>query len=259
MLYLTNRAARYVIRQLIIPGVDWMNQKRSPRCRYGFYKVHHYVYGSCTELHTDHCALITSLENEDPRGRIARWNSALQAYDYTIRHIKSLDNGLTGALSRDFLDEEGDVREINIITRSQGPPKRTIRRLGKLDVLSCDSDEFDYSDNDSLSDENLNILDDDNQSQNENFESIVDMPQTQQIPNSSTLPTKETHLRHQNLDEKSNIIISTIQDVSPISSQDSDIFTRPMNSRDNQLSNDISFNVIEQLEHEVMTSSNSIG
>ncbi|OMJ10286.1 Transposon Tf2-6 polyprotein [Smittium culicis] len=48
-------------------------------------------------------------------------------------------------------------------------------------------------------------------------------------------------------------------DVTPISSQDSDILTRPMNSRDSQLSNDISCNSIGQVEHEIMTSSNSIG
>ncbi|OLY78294.1 hypothetical protein AYI68_g7665 [Smittium mucronatum] len=48
-------------------------------------------------------------------------------------------------------------------------------------------------------------------------------------------------------------------DVTPISSQDSDILTRPMISRDSQLSNDTSCNAIGQVEHEVMTSRDSIG
>ncbi|OMJ12560.1 Transposon Tf2-6 polyprotein, partial [Smittium culicis] len=106
---------------------------------YGFNKFHHYVHGSCTELHTDHRALITALKNEDPRGRIARWNSALQAYDFEIKHVKGLDNGLTDALSRDFDDENINSKLLMPITRSQGPPTRTIRRPGKLDILADDS------------------------------------------------------------------------------------------------------------------------
>ncbi|OLY78426.1 Retrovirus-related Pol polyprotein from transposon 17.6 [Smittium mucronatum] len=151
----TVRPIAYASRKLIAAEIDYCtSDKEALAVVYGFDKFHHYVHFSCTELHTDHRALITALKSEDPRGRIARHNSALHAYEYTVKHIKSIDNGLTNALPRDFIDDEGDVREMNIITRIQGSPKRTIRKMGKLDVLASDTGEFDYSDNDSLSDEN---------------------------------------------------------------------------------------------------------
>ncbi|OMJ22529.1 Transposon Tf2-6 polyprotein, partial [Smittium culicis] len=134
------RPIAYAIRKLLPAERNYCaSDKEALAVVYGFNKFHHYVHGSCTELHTDHRALITALKNEDPRGRIARWNSALQAYDFEIKHVKGLDNGLTDALSRDFDDENINSKLLLPITRSQGPPTKTIRRPGKLDILAEDS------------------------------------------------------------------------------------------------------------------------
>ncbi|OMJ11692.1 Transposon Tf2-6 polyprotein [Smittium culicis] len=113
-------------------------------------------------LHTDHRALITVLKNEDPRGRIDRWNSALQAYDFQIRYVKGLDNGLTNALSRDFIDDNDMIgSQFMAITRSQGPPTRTIRRPRKLDILTDvlsdkTNDDFECENSEYTSEDNYN-------------------------------------------------------------------------------------------------------
>ncbi|OMJ13635.1 Transposon Tf2-6 polyprotein [Smittium culicis] len=141
------RPIAYASRKLIAAERNYCtSDKEALAVVYGFDKFHHYVHGTCTELHTDHRALISALNNPDPRGRIARWNSALQAYDYTIKHIKGLENGLTDALSRDFKDDNSETLKISAAqTRSQGPPKRTIRRFGQLDVLADSSSDDDIN------------------------------------------------------------------------------------------------------------------
>ncbi|OLY78292.1 Retrovirus-related Pol polyprotein from transposon 297 [Smittium mucronatum] len=73
---------------------------------YGFRKFHNYFYETCTELHTDHRALITSLKNQDTRDRISRLKSELQTYNFEIKHLKGFVNELTDALSREFAGEK---------------------------------------------------------------------------------------------------------------------------------------------------------
>ncbi|OLY78190.1 hypothetical protein AYI68_g7765 [Smittium mucronatum] len=73
--------------------------------------------------------------------RIARCNSAIQAYDYTIKRIKVLENGLTRALSRDFKDYLISHKLNAAQARSQGPSRKNIRQFGKLDLLADDSSE----------------------------------------------------------------------------------------------------------------------
>ncbi|OMJ28969.1 Transposon Tf2-6 polyprotein [Smittium culicis] len=207
----TVRPIAYASRKLLPAEANYCtSDKEALAVVYGFDKFHHYVHGTCTELHTDHRALITALKNEDPRGRIARWNSALQAYDYTVKHVRGLDNGLTDALSRDF-PEANDIKKMGIITRSQGPPKRTIRRSGKLDVLASDSDESESSDNCS-SDEGVNndIANSSNQIEEDPHSDI----ENSQISNKSenlALPSIETITKHQQIDSKSKAIIRILE------------------------------------------------
>ncbi|PVU94480.1 hypothetical protein BB561_002505 [Smittium simulii] len=77
--------------------------------------------------------------NDDPRGRITRWNSALHAYDFKIEHVKGLDNGFTDALSRDFESDSEQVKLHLPVTRSQGPLIQTVRRFGRLYMLTPES------------------------------------------------------------------------------------------------------------------------
>ncbi|OMJ22103.1 Retrovirus-related Pol polyprotein from transposon [Smittium culicis] len=157
----TVRPIAYASRKLLPAERNYCaSDKEALAVVYGFDKFHHYVHGTCTELHTDHRALITALKNEDPRGRIARWNSALQAYDFEIKHVKGLDNGLTDALSRDFIDNNDMLgSQFMPITRSQGPPTRTLRRPGKLDILADVSSD---KTNDDFDDENSEYTSEDN-------------------------------------------------------------------------------------------------
>ncbi|OMJ11619.1 hypothetical protein AYI70_g9603, partial [Smittium culicis] len=65
--------------------------------------------------------------------------------DNTIRPIAyASQNVISGALSRDFKDIDSGGNKIAVVqTRSQGPPKRTIRRFGQLDTLADSSSEID--------------------------------------------------------------------------------------------------------------------
>ncbi|OLY82314.1 Retrovirus-related Pol polyprotein from transposon 17.6 [Smittium mucronatum] len=141
----TIRPIAYASSKLIAAELNYCtSDKEVLAVVYGFEKFHHYVHGTCTELHTDHRALIYSLNDPDPRGRIARWNSEFQSYDYIIKHIKGLENRLTDALSCDFKNiDSGDNKIAAVQTRSQGPPKRTILRFGQLDTLADSSSEID--------------------------------------------------------------------------------------------------------------------
>ncbi|OMJ26577.1 Retrovirus-related Pol polyprotein from transposon [Smittium culicis] len=144
----TIRPIAYTSRKLLPAEVNYCaSGKEALAVVYGFSKFHHYVHGSCTELHTEHRALITTLNNEDPRGRFARWNSALQAYDFNVKHIKGLDNGLTDALSRDFedtsemlpmaIDNNNEIIENtnnSFLFSKYLPSKITVKQLQVMDV-----------------------------------------------------------------------------------------------------------------------------
>ena len=60
-----------------------------------------YILGSKTILFTDHQALKQVLTNPRPMGRIARWVSTIQEYDFEIRHRPGAKNQLADSLSRD--------------------------------------------------------------------------------------------------------------------------------------------------------------
>ncbi|OMJ26127.1 Retrovirus-related Pol polyprotein from transposon [Smittium culicis] len=185
---------------------------------YGFNKFHHYVHGSCTELHTDHRALITALKNEDPRGRIARWNSALQAYDFTVKHVKGLDNTLTDALSRDFEDNDTDDCKIHLpITRSRNIGPRTRRIWGQLDELI--EDDFPLNTADSAQSDYYDATDPDfNRSINPIPRTTTaaenDTDQTLQECNlTEYLPSRADFTKMQQIDPKINEILITLNSI----------------------------------------------
>ena len=59
-----------------------------------------YLAGSTFILDSDHNPLSHLRSQYDPRGKIGRWVSELEEYDYTIRYIRGKDNVKAGALSR---------------------------------------------------------------------------------------------------------------------------------------------------------------
>ncbi|OLY82511.1 Transposon Tf2-9 polyprotein [Smittium mucronatum] len=83
------RPIEYASKKLLSADRNYCaSDKEASAMIYGFSKSHHYIHGTC------------------PRGRIATWNSALQSYDFEIKNLKGLDNGLTVTLIRDFSDEK---------------------------------------------------------------------------------------------------------------------------------------------------------
>ncbi|OMJ15112.1 Transposon Tf2-9 polyprotein [Smittium culicis] len=69
----------YARRKLIPAVVNYSaTDKEALAVVYGFDKFHHYIHGTKKILYNDHRALVSSLNSQDPRVRIARWNSTLQ-------------------------------------------------------------------------------------------------------------------------------------------------------------------------------------
>ena len=61
-------------------------------------KLRHYLIGVCFEVHTDHRNLIY-LEKSD-NAKVTRWRLNLQDFNFTVHHVKGLDNQLADHLSR---------------------------------------------------------------------------------------------------------------------------------------------------------------
>ena len=59
-----------------------------------------YLTGNEFELHTDHSALRWILGLNEPQGRLARWVTFLQQFQYKVLHVKGKDNVVPDALSR---------------------------------------------------------------------------------------------------------------------------------------------------------------
>jgi hypothetical protein len=67
---------------------------------YGINKFRHYVGGSKFLLQTDHRALEGIMKSKDLQGRMARWVTTLQEYDFQLQYRKGTANGNADALSR---------------------------------------------------------------------------------------------------------------------------------------------------------------
>ena len=67
---------------------------------YGINKFRHYVGGSKFMLQTDHRALEGIMKSKDLQGRMARWVTTLQEYDFELQYRKGTANGNADALSR---------------------------------------------------------------------------------------------------------------------------------------------------------------
>ena len=59
-----------------------------------------YLLGKKFEIHTDHAALRWLLDKKETEGRLARWVTFLQQYQYDIYHVKGKENCVPDALSR---------------------------------------------------------------------------------------------------------------------------------------------------------------
>lgn len=67
---------------------------------YAFKHFQVYLESKPFELHTDHQALTYILNKKDLSPRLAWWALQLQAYDYTVKHVKGTKNVVPDILSR---------------------------------------------------------------------------------------------------------------------------------------------------------------
>jgi hypothetical protein len=67
---------------------------------YGINKFRHYVAGTKFKLQTDHKALEGLMKSKDLQGRMARWVTSLQEYDFTLQYRKGSANANADTLSR---------------------------------------------------------------------------------------------------------------------------------------------------------------
>ena len=59
-----------------------------------------YLAGSTFVLNSNHNPLTNLRNQQDPRGKVGRWISELEEYDYTIKYIRGKENVKADALSR---------------------------------------------------------------------------------------------------------------------------------------------------------------
>ena len=52
----------------------------------GLAHFHHYLYGSCFTIYTDHAALLWLKTLKEPEGQLARWIGKLKQYNYVMEH-----------------------------------------------------------------------------------------------------------------------------------------------------------------------------
>ena len=107
--------------------------------------VHHwnvYLAGSKFVLHSDHNPLSHLRSQPDPCGKIGRWVSELEEYDYTIRYIRGKENVKADALSR-FTNASSDQPHSHFeekvyalfIDNKDSPPPNSRRSSGKIQRL----------------------------------------------------------------------------------------------------------------------------
>lgn len=91
---LTDAETRYHANELECLAVVWALKK-----------FRAYVYGRKFCVQTDSSAVRWLCEKRELTGKFARWILCLQEYDFTISHIKGIDNCVADALSRDPVRE----------------------------------------------------------------------------------------------------------------------------------------------------------
>jgi len=68
-------------------------------------KLRHHLYGRPFIVYTDNSPLKWLCTKKKLEGRLARWILALQEYDFTVQHVKGVENGVADALSRNPVGE----------------------------------------------------------------------------------------------------------------------------------------------------------
>lgn len=93
---------------------------------YGLQANRPLILGYPIEIHTDHRPLVWLLQIASPNGRIARWQTLMSEYDFTITHIPGKDNIIADFMSRmkalrdteiELIDPRDDMSGLDVHAR----------------------------------------------------------------------------------------------------------------------------------------------
>ena len=115
---LTDAETRYHANELECLAVVWALKKFRP-----------YVYGKLFCVQTDSSAVRWLCEKKELTGKFARWILTLQEYNFTISHIKGVDNCVADALSRDPVQETEREHAVVCFLQSKKPLGYTAEEL----------------------------------------------------------------------------------------------------------------------------------
>ena len=90
------------------------------------------ILGYPVEIHTDHRPLVWLLQVASPVGKIARWQTILSEYDFSISHIPGKDNIVADYLSRMKAQKEN---EIDLDVSSWETPSEDNREVVQVAVV----------------------------------------------------------------------------------------------------------------------------
>ena len=105
---LTDAETRYHANELECLAVVWALKK-----------LRAYLYGRQFRVQTDSSAVRWLCEKNELTGKFARWILRLQEFDFTISHIKGVDNCVADALSRDPVGESETEHVVCILTSNK--------------------------------------------------------------------------------------------------------------------------------------------
>jgi hypothetical protein len=132
----------YASKSLTDAEVNWTVTEKE--CYAVIWSIKHfrpYIYGTNFDVITDHRALVWLFGLKDPTGRLARWATYLQAYDFKIIHRKGSEHIAADAISRPVyniqIEHDSDDDSNEDVIEIRNDPHENLALIHYLKYARC--------------------------------------------------------------------------------------------------------------------------